>query len=98
MAPMSPATPSCPPAAAGPPRHAVPGGAGPRRAGSGSRTGAISSDLDLSQRLEVHGDDERAGLAYSFNAPLDALERWVEAQRHLGADASHELRTPLASL
>ena len=63
-----------------------------------SRTEAISSDLDLSQRLEVHGDDELARLARSFNATLDALERSVEAQRHLVADASHELRTPIASL
>jgi two-component system sensor histidine kinase MprB len=63
-----------------------------------SRTEAISSDLDLSQRLEVHGDDELARLAQSFNATLEALERSVDAQRHLVADASHELRTPLASL
>ena len=39
-----------------------------------------------------------ARLARSFNATLDALERSVEAQRHLVADASHELRTPIASL
>ena len=38
------------------------------------------------------------GSARSFNATLDALERSVEAQRHLVADASHELRTPIASL
>ena len=44
------------------------------------------------------GDDELARLARSFNATLDALERSVEAQRHLVADASHELRTPIASL
>jgi two-component system sensor histidine kinase MprB len=63
-----------------------------------SRTEAISSDLDLSQRVEVHGDDELARLAHSFNTTLEALERSMEAQRHLVADASHELRTPLASL
>jgi two-component system sensor histidine kinase MprB len=39
-----------------------------------------------------------ARLAGSFNATLDALERSVEAQRNLVADASHELRTPIASL
>jgi two-component system sensor histidine kinase MprB len=54
--------------------------------------------LDLSQRLEVSGGDELARLARSFNATLDALERSVEAQRHLIADASHELRTPISSL
>ena len=38
------------------------------------------------------------GLAESFNTTLDALERSVEAQRQLIADAGHELRTPIASL
>jgi two-component system, OmpR family, sensor histidine kinase MprB len=37
-------------------------------------------------------------LAASFNETLDALERSIEAQRHLVADASHELRTPIAAL
>ena len=63
-----------------------------------SRTEQLSSDLDPSQRMEVVGDDELARLARSFNTTLDALERSVEAQRHLVADASHELRTPIASL
>ena len=63
-----------------------------------SRTEELSSELDLSQRMDVVGDDELARLARSFNTTLDALERSVEAQRHLVADASHELRTPIASL
>jgi len=63
-----------------------------------SRTEQLSSDLDPSQRMDVVGDDELARLARSFNTTLDALERSVEAQRHLVADASHELRTPIASL
>ncbi len=44
------------------------------------------------------GRDELARLASSFNTTLDALERAVEAQRQLVADASHELRTPIASV
>src|SRR5881227_3465342 len=48
--------------------------------------------------MNVEGDDELARLAASFNATLDELERSVEAQRQLVADAGHELRTPIASL
>jgi two-component system sensor histidine kinase MprB len=62
------------------------------------RAETLAGGLDLSQRLEVTGRDELARLAGSFNATLDALERSVEAQRHLIADASHELRTPISSL
>jgi two-component system sensor histidine kinase MprB len=62
------------------------------------RTESLTGSLDLSERLEVTGRDEIARLAESFNTTLDALERSVEAQRHLIADASHELRTPIASL
>ncbi len=64
-----------------------------------ARTEALAEDPDLSRRMEgAGGTDELARLARSFNATLDALERSVEAQRHLVADASHELRTPIASL
>ncbi|HST40590.1 MAG TPA: ATP-binding protein [Conexibacter sp.] len=62
------------------------------------RTEQLEADADLSERIEVRGSDELARLAGSFNRTLDALERSVEAQRHLVADASHELRTPIASL
>ena len=50
------------------------------------------------ERLEVHGGDELARLAQTFNRTLDALERSVQAQRNLVADASHELRTPIATI
>jgi two-component system sensor histidine kinase MprB len=50
------------------------------------------------ERLEVAGNDELARLARTFNTTLDELERSVQAQRNLVADASHELRTPVASL
>jgi two-component system sensor histidine kinase MprB len=62
------------------------------------RTEEIAGSPDPVERIAVRGDDELARLARSFNATLDALERSVEAQRHLVADASHELRTPIASL
>jgi two-component system, OmpR family, sensor histidine kinase MprB len=62
------------------------------------QTEALTANPDLSQRLEIEGQDELARLARSFNATLDALEQSAEAQRHLVADASHELRTPIASL
>jgi two-component system, OmpR family, sensor histidine kinase MprB len=62
------------------------------------RTEQLSGNLDLSHRLEVQGRDELARLAESFNGTLDALERSLQAQRHLIADASHELRTPISSL
>jgi two-component system sensor histidine kinase MprB len=62
------------------------------------RTETLTGNLDLSRRLEVQGRDELARLAESFNGTLDALERSVQAQRHLIADASHELRTPISSL
>jgi two-component system sensor histidine kinase MprB len=63
-----------------------------------SRTEALSSRLDLSQRMEAAGKDELGRLARSFNTTLEALERSLESQRQLVADASHELRTPIASL
>jgi two-component system, OmpR family, sensor histidine kinase MprB len=62
------------------------------------RTEAVTSDLDKPRRLEETGASELRRLAASFNHTLDALERSIQAQRHLVADASHELRTPIASL
>jgi two-component system sensor histidine kinase MprB len=50
------------------------------------------------ERVDVVGSDELARLALTFNRTLDALERSVEAQRNLVADASHELRTPIATI
>jgi two-component system, OmpR family, sensor histidine kinase MprB len=49
-------------------------------------------------RLDANGRDELARLARTFNATLDALDRSVQAQRSLVADASHELRTPIATI
>jgi two-component system sensor histidine kinase MprB len=65
----------------------------------------IAETDDLSDRIQVHGDDEVGRLASRFNQMLDrlqgsrnALDDSVRAQRQLVADASHELRTPVTSL
>ena len=57
--------------------------------------GAIEAD-NLSGRLPVHGNDEFARLATTFNAMLERLEAAFNRQRRFTADASHELRTPLS--
>ncbi|HWD70428.1 MAG TPA: HAMP domain-containing sensor histidine kinase [Solirubrobacteraceae bacterium] len=62
------------------------------------QTEQITSALDKPRRLDEQGPIEIRRLAVSFNQTLGALERSVEAQRHLIADASHELRTPIAAL
>ena len=62
------------------------------------RTESVSDAPIGSERLEGGSTAELQRLAASFNSTLDALERSVEAQRHLVADASHELRTPIAAL
>jgi two-component system sensor histidine kinase MprB len=61
-------------------------------------TEEVTRSLARPQRLEETGAEELRRLATSFNHTLDALERSLESQRHLIADASHELRTPMAAL
>lgn len=51
---------------------------------------------DLSQRVEVHGEDEMATLGHTFNQMADSLQQAEEARRAMTADIAHELRTPLA--
>jgi two-component system, OmpR family, sensor histidine kinase MprB len=61
-------------------------------------TESMDVDQEHPGRLEESGASELRRLAASFNRTLDALERSIEAQRSLVADASHELRTPIAAL
>lgn len=53
------------------------------------------SESDLAQRIELHGNDEIASLAGTFNAMLDRLEAAFSSQRRFLDDAGHELRTPI---
>jgi two-component system sensor histidine kinase MprB len=66
--------------------------------GMSEATRHVATTQDLSRRIEVSGRDELSELATDFNRMLEELERSVDAQRQLVADASHELRTPLTSL
>ncbi len=58
----------------------------------------VSETQDLSERIDVKGQDELSRLAAGFNTMMEALEESTRAQRQLVADASHELRTPLTSV
>ncbi len=51
---------------------------------------------DLTQRVEIRGDDEIATLGRTFNQMADSLQQGEEARRAMTADIAHELRTPLA--
>jgi two-component system, OmpR family, sensor kinase len=58
-------------------------------------TAQAITETDLTQRLEVHGNDEIAELGRTFNAMLDRLEAAFASQKALVSDAGHELRTPI---
>jgi len=51
---------------------------------------------DLTQRVEVQGNDELATLGRTFNQMADSLQQAEESRRAMTADIAHELRTPLA--
>jgi two-component system sensor histidine kinase MtrB len=59
----------------------------------------------LDERLEVHGEDEVAALATSFNEMAASLQQKMreledlsQVQRQFVSDVSHELRTPLTTV
>jgi signal transduction histidine kinase len=60
-----------------------------------TRTARSISETDLSRRIPVHGRDEVAQQAATFNEMLERLERAFEEQRRFVDDAGHQLRTPL---
>lgn len=53
---------------------------------------------NYSTRVPVHGPEEVAGLAASFNDMAEALESSERRRQALLSDVAHELRTPLATL
>jgi two-component system OmpR family sensor kinase len=53
------------------------------------------SGAQMTQRIEVTGQDEIAELARTFNQMLDRLEDAFSSQREFIRDVSHELRTPV---
>lgn len=53
---------------------------------------------ELSARVEVQGRDEVAQLATSFNEAAGQIERLLNSNKLLLANASHELRTPLSRI
>lgn len=53
------------------------------------------TDTDLSQRIEVTGNDDLSDLTRTVNAMLDRLEGSFTSQRRLLDDVGHELRTPI---
>lgn len=51
---------------------------------------------DLSQRVNVQGNDELATLGSTFNQMADSLQKAEQSRRAMTADIAHELRNPLA--
>jgi signal transduction histidine kinase len=51
---------------------------------------------DLSQRVQVTGNDELAVLGSAFNHMADSLQQAQASRRSMTADIAHELRNPLA--
>ncbi|MFT3661378.1 MAG: MtrAB system histidine kinase MtrB [Gordonia sp. (in: high G+C Gram-positive bacteria)] len=72
---------------------------------SASRIAVRFADGRLTERMPVHGDDEFARLAISFNDMAESLSKQIThleefggLQRQFTSDVSHELRTPLTTV
>jgi signal transduction histidine kinase len=59
------------------------------------RTAEHITGSDLTERIEVSGNDDVAALARTFNTMLDRLQAAFTGQRQFLDDAGHELRTPI---
>ena len=73
--------------------------------GQAAQTSAELAAGRLDVRLHVHGEDELATLARSFNAMADSIEAQIKeladlslVQQRFVSDVSHELRTPLTTI
>jgi signal transduction histidine kinase len=60
-----------------------------------TETAEAISERDLTQRIDVAGDDDVARLGRTFNAMLDRLQGAFASQRQFLNDVGHELRTPI---
>jgi signal transduction histidine kinase len=56
------------------------------------------ADGRYDERVQVHGEDELAGLALRFNQMAEKLSEVEAMRRRLIGDVSHELRTPLTAI
>jgi two-component system sensor histidine kinase MtrB len=68
-------------------------------------TAQLLAEGQLEERMDVHGEDDLARLANSFNAMADSLQRQItqlealsQLQQRFTSDVSHELRTPLTTV
>ncbi len=72
---------------------------------SAARVAERLADGHLTERMTVHGQDEMATLARSFNEMAESLQVQIRRmedlstlQRRFVSDVSHELRTPLTTI
>jgi signal transduction histidine kinase len=61
-----------------------------------AETARTITETDLTQRIDVQGNDEASDIARAFNEMLERLESAFATQRAFLDDVSHELRVPLA--